>query len=170
MPAWCFGASPVRPRGRVGKWNAARGALRRSLRRALTRAELFNGNRETFRGTFFSRESILLSPSAPHAGGAGTCGSASRAPELNALTVEPCDGQHAISVGQVFAAMWAERMRQGACVTSSDVLVAVRDADAGFTASELVTAAHTLRRVAANQLRVDGPDDALASFRSTFNR
>ena len=34
-------------------------ALRRTIRRALRREELFAGNRETLRGSFFSRESIL---------------------------------------------------------------------------------------------------------------
>jgi adenylate kinase family enzyme len=35
-------------------------ALRRTLRRILTREELFAGNRETFRQSFFSHDSILL--------------------------------------------------------------------------------------------------------------
>jgi adenylate kinase family enzyme len=34
--------------------------LRRTVRRARTGEELWNGNRETWRGSFFSRESILL--------------------------------------------------------------------------------------------------------------
>ncbi len=34
--------------------------LRRTLRRALTAEELYSGNRETIRGSFFSRDSILL--------------------------------------------------------------------------------------------------------------
>ncbi len=34
--------------------------LRRSLRRTLLREELWNGNRETIRGQFFSRESLFL--------------------------------------------------------------------------------------------------------------
>ena len=35
-------------------------ALRRTVKRAATREELFSGNRETFRKSFFSRESIIL--------------------------------------------------------------------------------------------------------------
>jgi len=35
-------------------------ALRRTLRRSLRQEELWNGNRESFRRSFFSRESILL--------------------------------------------------------------------------------------------------------------
>ncbi|MCG3211273.1 MAG: hypothetical protein FOGNACKC_04916 [Anaerolineae bacterium] len=35
-------------------------ALKRTVRRAATREELFAGNRETFRQSFFSRDSILL--------------------------------------------------------------------------------------------------------------
>lgn len=34
-------------------------SLRRSVRRVFTRERIFSGNRETFRQTFFSRESIL---------------------------------------------------------------------------------------------------------------
>ena len=35
-------------------------ALRRTIRRAVTREELFSGNRESFRMTFFSKDSLLL--------------------------------------------------------------------------------------------------------------
>ncbi|MFH2038631.1 MAG: hypothetical protein ABIJ65_04275 [Chloroflexota bacterium] len=35
-------------------------ALKRTIRRAFTRQELFSGNRESFRKTFFSHDSILL--------------------------------------------------------------------------------------------------------------
>ncbi|MDM7914459.1 MAG: hypothetical protein QUU85_04225 [Candidatus Eisenbacteria bacterium] len=35
-------------------------ALRRTIARALTKEELFSGNRESFRASFFSRESILV--------------------------------------------------------------------------------------------------------------
>lgn len=35
-------------------------AIRRTLRRVVTREELFSGNRESFRLSFFDRESILL--------------------------------------------------------------------------------------------------------------
>jgi len=35
-------------------------ALSRTIRRALTREELYSGNRESFRKAFFSRDSILL--------------------------------------------------------------------------------------------------------------
>lgn len=34
--------------------------MRRTMRRLVTREELWNGNREDFRNTFFSRDSILL--------------------------------------------------------------------------------------------------------------
>jgi adenylate kinase family enzyme len=35
-------------------------AIRRTLRRAISREELFSGNKESFRMSFFSRDSILL--------------------------------------------------------------------------------------------------------------
>ena len=41
---------------RVVLWRA----LRRTVKRALTREELFSGNRESFRKSFFSRDSIIL--------------------------------------------------------------------------------------------------------------
>jgi|GEM_PF-122870 len=61
--------------------------LRRSVRRVVSQEELWNGNRETFRGQFLSRDSLFLWALKTHARGRKTYPQLLQQPEYNHLRV-----------------------------------------------------------------------------------